>query len=95
MPGGGLDERRVGELVREAMRLIELEELQPQLVEYYEQFARAYLLAGDLERARGFVEKADETWRLYGGEEHENLVGMRELWDTLEEAEREAEEDAE
>ncbi|KAK4161892.1 SET domain-containing protein 5, partial [Cladorrhinum sp. PSN259] len=83
--------RRVDELVREAMTLIELEELHPQLVEYYAQFANAYIMINELKKARDYVQKADDMWLFYGGEEHENVEGMKELWDALEEAEREVE----
>ncbi|KAK4235342.1 SET domain-containing protein 5 [Achaetomium macrosporum] len=86
----GLSDHRVDELVLEATRLIAQEELYPQLVEYYQQFAKAYLMTGNLRRAREFITKADKTWQLYGGEEHENVDGMRELWRTLEEAEGDA-----
>jgi hypothetical protein len=86
----GLSERRVDELVLEATRLIELEELHPQLVEYNQQFAKAYLMTGNLRRARELIVEADKMWQLYGGEEHENVDGMRELWRTLEEAEGDA-----
>ncbi|KAH6847241.1 hypothetical protein B0I37DRAFT_341273 [Chaetomium sp. MPI-CAGE-AT-0009] len=85
--------KRVGQLVAEAMGLIEQEELRPQLVEYYQQFAKAYLMVNDLRRARAFVTETDKMWTLYGGEQHENIDGMRELWQTLEEAERDAEVD--
>ncbi|KAK4222082.1 hypothetical protein QBC38DRAFT_427935 [Podospora fimiseda] len=79
--------RRVDELVKEAITLIELEELEPQFVEYYAQFAKAYLMINELKKAREYVKTADEMWLFYGGEEHENLEGMRELWGMLEEAE--------
>jgi hypothetical protein len=75
----------------EAMGLIEQEELRPQLVEYYQQFAKAYLMVNDLKRARAFVAETDKAWVLYGGEQHENIDGMRELWKTLKEAEKGAE----
>lgn len=87
--------QRVNDLVIEAVSLIEKEELKPQLVEYYQQFAKAYMALNDLKRARGFVAETDRTWRLYGGEEHENVDGVRALWEALEEAEREAEEEDE
>ncbi|KAK3305864.1 uncharacterized protein B0T15DRAFT_533659 [Chaetomium strumarium] len=86
----GLRDRRVDELVLEATRLVELEELHPQLVEYYQQFAKAYLMTGNLRRAREFIAEADKMWQLYGGEEHENVDGMRELWRILEEVEADA-----
>ncbi|KAK3984254.1 hypothetical protein QBC44DRAFT_388955 [Cladorrhinum sp. PSN332] len=85
--------RRVDELVREATTLIELEELHPQFVEYYQQFAKAYMMINELKKAREYVKMADEMWLFYGGEEHENVEGMKELWAMLEEAEREAEDD--
>ncbi|KAL2256493.1 hypothetical protein VTK26DRAFT_1588 [Humicola hyalothermophila] len=87
------DSRRIGQLVLEAVGLIEKEELEPQLVEYYQQFAKAYIMTGDFGRAREFVKLADQLWVLYGGEEHENVEGMRQLWQALEEAERDAEDD--
>ncbi|KAK4458991.1 hypothetical protein QBC42DRAFT_308172 [Cladorrhinum samala] len=85
--------RRIDQLVKEATTLIELEELHPQLVEYYVQFAKAYMMINDLKNGRHYIKKADEMWLFYGGEEHENVEGMNELWATLEEAEREAEDD--
>lgn len=88
-----LTNQRVDELVREALAIIGEEDLQPQLVEYYQQFAKAYLAIKNLGKAREFVAKADKMWRFYGGEEHENLDGMRALWQALEEAETEAEEE--
>lgn len=88
-----MSDQRVSQLVREAMGIIEQEELQPQLVEYYQQFAKAYMMTGNLRRAREMVSLADELWLVYGGEEHENIEGMRELWDALKEAERDAEDD--
>ncbi|KAK4124437.1 SET domain-containing protein [Parathielavia appendiculata] len=88
-----LGSQRVAELVREAMSLIEQEELDPQLVEYYQQFAKAYLDTNHLERARLAIAEADRLWRLYGGEEHENVDGIRELWQALAEAEQDAHEE--
>ncbi|KAK4653763.1 hypothetical protein QC762_509830 [Podospora pseudocomata] len=84
---------RVDQLVREAMMLIEKEELQPQLVEYYAHFARAYIELNELKKAEVFIQKADEMWLLYGGEEHENVDGMSELWKQFAEAVSEMEDD--
>ncbi|KAK0702557.1 hypothetical protein B0T21DRAFT_321423 [Apiosordaria backusii] len=84
---------RVDQLVKEAILLIEREELQPQLVEYYAHFARAYIEINELKKAREYIHRADDMWLLYGGEEHENVEGMAELWKLLEEAEMEAEDD--
>ena len=84
--------QRVDALILQAMQLIEEEELHPQLVEYYEQFAKAYLMV-DLGKARQYASAADGMWRLYGGEEHENIDGMKRLWQTIEEAEGDVEEE--
>lgn len=75
------------------MMIIQQEGLEPQLVEYYQQFATAYMTTGNLKRAREMVTLADRLWKLYGGEEHENIEGMRKLWNALEEAERDMEDD--
>ncbi|KAK4194373.1 hypothetical protein QBC40DRAFT_319889 [Triangularia verruculosa] len=84
---------RVDQLVQETMLLIEKEELQPQLVEYYAHFARAYIEINELKKAREYIQRADKMWLLYGGEEHENVAGMAELWKLLEEAEMDADDD--
>jgi hypothetical protein len=46
-----------------------------------------------LREAREYVSKADAMWRAFGGEEHENLDGIRALWQSLQEAEKESDED--
>ncbi|GAB1317486.1 SET domain-containing protein 5 [Madurella fahalii] len=89
----GLSNQRVDELVLEATMIIQQENLEPQLVEYYQQFARAYMMTNNLKRAREMVTLADQLWLLYGGEEHENVEGLRELWNALEEMERDAEDE--
>lgn len=43
------------------------------------------------QNARAFVAEADKAWLLYRGEQHENIDGMRDLWEILEEAGRGAE----
>jgi hypothetical protein len=48
-------------------------------VEYYETFTRAYLDIGDFDMAWRFANLTDKTWMFYGGEEHENLEGMKKL----------------
>jgi hypothetical protein len=83
----GLSYGRIGELVREAMMLIEQEELDPQLVEYNEVFARAFMEKNDFETARKYATMAEDLWIYYGGEEHDNVEGIRELWQAIEEAE--------
>jgi hypothetical protein len=82
--------QRVDQLVLQAMKLIEEEELHPQLVQYYEQFAKAYMMVDDLRKARQYVGESDRMWRLYGGEDHENIDGLKRLWQALEKAERDA-----
>lgn len=84
-----LTDKRINELVGEATRVIDEEDLHPQLVEYYQQFAKAFLMKKNLIKAREFVAKVEKMWRLYGGEEHENREGVRGLWQALEEAEAE------
>ncbi len=75
------------------MHTIEKEELDPQLAEYYQQFARAYMAIGKFQKAREYIVQAEKTWEEYGGEEHENLEGIRQLWNVLEAAEKDAEEE--
>ncbi|KAH6615549.1 hypothetical protein B0J18DRAFT_282970 [Chaetomium sp. MPI-SDFR-AT-0129] len=87
-------EKRIGELVLEAFSLIEQEDLYPQLVEYYERFARAYLMVGDVKRGRAFAEETERMWLLFGGgEEHEYVDGMKALWAAVKEAEEEQDEE--
>ena len=83
---------RVKELIREALAVIDQEQLHPQLVEYYQQFAKAYLMRNELREAREFLEKADSMWRVYGGDEHENVEEIQDLWQALEDAEWDSEE---
>jgi len=62
-------------------------------VEYYETFARAYLDIGDLDKVWRFANLADKAWMFYGGEEHENLEGMKKLREDIQRALVEREED--
>lgn len=83
-------EKRIGELVLEAFSLTEQEDLYPQLVEYYERFARAYLMVGDVKRARAFAEETEKMWLLFGGgEDHEYVDGVKALRAAVKEAEEE------
>ncbi|KAK1829342.1 hypothetical protein QBC39DRAFT_384222 [Podospora conica] len=79
-----LPRERVDALVAETRGLIDDEQLDPQLVEYYQVFARVYLALGDGRRAREYVRAAEEKWVLYEGEEHSNVEGIRGLWEEVE-----------
>ncbi|KAK3937046.1 SET domain-containing protein 5 [Diplogelasinospora grovesii] len=85
--GERLIHARVDQLVSEALTLIAQEELHPQVVVYCALFARAYMAIGDLALARKYVALSEENWILYGGEEHDNVDGIRLLWEQLAEAE--------
>jgi hypothetical protein len=79
-----LPRERIDALVAETRKLIEEEQLDPQLVEYYQVFARVYLALGDGRRAREYIRAAEEKWVLYEGEEHSNVEGIRALWEEVE-----------
>ncbi len=88
-----LTRKRIDEYVWEAIKLIELEELDPQLVEYHQLFARTYLAIGVLKEARKYIALAEAKWILYDGEEHSNVDEIKDLWRQLKEAEEDAEDD--
>ena len=67
-------------LVREMMIIIQAEGLQTQLCEFYAAIARSYAAAGAIKEARENAALSDEYWVRYGGEEHENIEGQKELW---------------
>lgn len=73
--------------------LIEKEELQLQLVEYYVYFVRVYIELNELKKVGVFIQRVDEMWFLYGGEEYENVDGMFELWKQFVEVVLEMEDD--
>ncbi|KAK0749980.1 hypothetical protein B0T18DRAFT_461872 [Schizothecium vesticola] len=79
-----LPRERIDALVAETRKLIEEEQLDPQLVEYYQVFARVYLALGDGRRVREYIRAAEEKWVLYEGEEHSNIEGIRGLWEEVE-----------
>jgi hypothetical protein len=70
----------VTQLAEELFAIIEIESLWPQLCVYYEELAKAYMSAGDMENARKYVEKTENTWIEFGGVEHENVEGVQQLW---------------
>ncbi|KAH8899830.1 SET domain-containing protein [Thozetella sp. PMI_491] len=79
----GLDEESVAELAEELFSLIETEELQPQLVVYYEVVARAYMEIGEWDSAREYIALTEKQWIKFGGVEHDNIEGIKELWTEL------------
>lgn len=79
-----LPRERIDALVDEARKLIDEEQLDPQLVEYNQVFARVYLALGDARLARECVRAAEEKWVLYEGEEHSNIEGIKGLWEEVE-----------
>ena len=87
-----LPRERIDELVKETLKLIDEEELDPQLVEYYQVFARVYLALGDRRKAKEHIGLAEEKWVWYEGVEHSNIEGIKVLWKELEELEDEEEE---
>ncbi len=79
----GMSEKKMDEMVDEMTYLIEKEEIRPLFCEYYQVVARAYMSAGNFKKAAKYVQIADDIWRQYGGENHENVQGIRELLDDL------------
>ncbi len=73
--------------VRELMIIVQTEGLQPQLSELYLMVARAYLNVGEFDDAREYAGTAEEYCIRYGSEEHDNVEGMRELWEDINSAE--------
>lgn len=88
-----LAKERIDMLVREAVALIEKEELDPQLVEYHQMFARAYMSVNEVKLAKKYIRLADAKWTLYEGEEHSNIEGIKKLWQEVKELEEELDED--
>ncbi len=84
---GTLVRDKIDKLYNEMMLLINGEDLAPQLCEYYAVLARAYLSIDDFEDARYFAQQSEEYWIRYGTEDHENVDGVRELWQQIKEKE--------
>ncbi len=78
-----LDEDAIASLAEELVGLVEEEQLWPQLVVFYEVIARAYMEIAEWDSARQYVGLAEERWILYGGEDHDNVDGIRALWAEL------------
>ncbi len=78
-----MDPKKMDEMVQEMEYLIAKEELWPLFCEYYVVVARAYMNNGDLKNARKYAQIADDLWVKYGGENHENVEEMQELWRDL------------
>ncbi len=71
----------------EMMIIIRHEDLQMQLSEYYMVLADAYARALVFDKARQYAAMAEELWIRYGTEEHENVAGMRALWEDIDQRE--------
>ncbi len=80
-----LDEESIDALSEELFALIEEEQLWPQLVVFYEVIARAYMEIAEWDSARKYVALAEQRWNKYGGEDHDNVDGIRALWAELKE----------
>ena len=78
-----LDEDSIANLAEEMFALVQEEQLWPQLVVFYEVIARAYMEIAEWDSARQYVGLAEERWILYGGEDHDNVDGIRALWAEL------------
>ncbi|KAJ9138250.1 SET domain-containing protein [Coniochaeta hoffmannii] len=75
----------VDKLASEMLRVISEEQLEVQLVLYYEIIARAYMVVFDLGKARAYAKMAEDAWIRYGGLDHDNVEGMQQLWRDLDE----------
>ena len=73
----------IDKLAAEMLRLISEEQLEVQLVLYYEIIARAYMTVFDLARARAYAKMAEDAWIRYGGLYHDNVEGIKQLWRDL------------
>ncbi|OIW31930.1 SET domain-containing protein [Coniochaeta ligniaria NRRL 30616] len=76
---------QVDKLAGELLRLIGEEKLEVQLVVYYEVIARAYMGAFDFEKAKEYANMCENAWIQYGGLDHDNVEGMKQLWRDLDE----------
>jgi len=79
-----LGETYVDDRVEELTYLIEKESMWPLFTEYYTVAARAYLGVRRPDKARRYARIADEAWHAYGGENHDGVDDMRQLWRDIE-----------
>ncbi|KAH9905154.1 SET domain-containing protein [Xylariomycetidae sp. FL2044] len=79
-----LSPKQVDRHAREAEALARKEELVPQLLVYFELAARAFLYANDMAGARKYARRCEDLWVRYGGDDHDNVEGMKRLWKDLE-----------
>jgi len=82
-----LSKARIDAIVKEALQIIEIEELDPQLVEYHQLFAKAYMSINEVASARKHIAAAEAKWIYYEGEEHSNIEGLKKLWQDLKDLE--------
>lgn len=80
-----LSRDQVDKFASELLRLIGDEKLEVQLVVYYEVIARAYMELFDFEKAKEYATMCENAWIQYGGLDHDNVEGMKQLWQDLDE----------
>jgi hypothetical protein len=80
-----LTEGVIERFAKELLRLIDEENLEVQLVVYYEVIARAYMSVPNFEKAKEYATMAENAWIQYGGLDHDNVEGMKQLWRDLDE----------
>jgi len=73
---------------REMMILIQQENLQQQLTELYGLMAKAYNALFEFDLAREYATKSEELWIRYGTENHDNVDGIKKLWEEIEQNEK-------
>lgn len=82
------EEKYMDERVEELTYLIEKEEIWSLFCEYYMVVARAYMDFGKLEKARHYANIAEKVWLAYGGQNHDGVDRMVELWKDLSQREQ-------
>ena len=83
-----MGKHKMEDLTDELTYLINKEEMWPLFCEYYVVVSRAHIAFGDIAKAKKYAQIADNTWYQYGGENHENVEGMRDLWNDIKDLER-------
>jgi hypothetical protein len=78
-----LDEAQLDERIEQIEYILEMEEIWPLRCEYYMVAARAYIQTGLLERARRYLAMSEEAYIAFGGENHDEVEQVAELWKYL------------
>ena len=79
-----LSREKIDSIAREMTLIVNTEDLQVQLGEYYSIVAQSYMGIEAVDEARKYATMADEYWVRYGTEEHDNVLGMQRLWEEIE-----------